>query len=81
MPAQAGATPSQATTYTVIAGDNPGAIAEKQGIPLAQRAAWIQQLLTLNNTTATTLQIGQVLRLPPRPNTPVPAAATATPAR
>ena len=74
------ATPQQATTYTVVAGDNPSVIAEKLRIPAAQRETWIQQLLTLNNTTATALQIGQTLRLPPISNPPA-AAATATPPR
>lgn len=51
-------------TYTVVSGDTPLVIAEKLGLPEAQRTAWANELLTLNNTSASALQIGQVLQLP-----------------
>ena len=54
-------------TYTVAAGDSPVQIAAKLGVPLAQQDAWANQLLVLNNTTSTGLQVGQVLKLPPIP--------------
>jgi LysM repeat protein len=63
-----GTTPSPGgNTYTVQSGDNPGSIASKLGVPAAQQQAWITQLLQMNNTTAATLQIGQVLQLPAVP--------------
>jgi LysM repeat protein len=65
-------------TYTVVSGDNPHVIAEKLGVPEAERAAWAEQLLRLNNVSATALQPGQVLQLPA--GTPG-AGATATPTR
>jgi len=52
-------------SYTVKAGDTPGSIASSLGVPAAQQQAWIAQMLQMNNTTATGLQIGQVLQLPP----------------
>jgi LysM repeat protein len=54
-------------TYTVVSGDSPVAIAQKLGVPVAQQQAWANQLVSLNNTTATGLQVGQVLQLPPIP--------------
>jgi hypothetical protein len=54
-------------TYTVVAGDNPEAIAAKMGIPPVQRAAWSLQLMTLNNVGAKGLQIGRVRKLPAGP--------------
>jgi LysM repeat protein len=63
-----GSTPSAGgNTYTVQSGDTPGAIASKLGVPASQQTAWITQLLQMNNVTAQTLQIGQVLNLPPIP--------------
>ncbi len=55
----------QTTRYTVVAGDNPGSIAEKLGVPLNRRESWITEMLALNGVTATSLQIGQDLILPP----------------
>jgi LysM repeat protein len=66
-------------TYTVQDGDYPLLIAEKLGVPEAQRDAWVQQLLALNNVSATQLFVGQVLQLPA--GTPAGGAATATPTR
>lgn len=68
----AGATPAATTssggasgrTYTVVSGDFPLAIAEKLNVPEAQRAAWANELLSLNATTAAGLNVGDVLRLP-----------------
>jgi LysM repeat protein len=51
--------------YTVVAGDTPDGIAEKVGVPEASRDSWIEEMLALNGVTATTLQIGQELILPP----------------
>jgi LysM repeat protein len=63
-----GSTPSAGgNTYTVQSGDTPGAIASKLGVPASQQTAWVTQLLQQNNVTAQTLQIGQVLNLPPIP--------------
>jgi len=64
-----GSTPSTGggNTYTVVANDSPNGIAAKLGVPAAQQQAWVIQMLQLNNTTAQTLQIGQVLNLPPIP--------------
>jgi LysM repeat protein len=69
-----GTTPTSASTpgtggntYTVQSGDTPGAIASKLGVPASQQTAWVTQLLQQNNVTAQTLQIGQVLNLPPIP--------------
>ena len=64
-----GSTPSTGggNTYTVVSGDSPNSIAAKLGVPAAQQQQWVVQMLQLNNTTAQTLQIGQVLNLPPIP--------------
>ena len=63
-----GSTPSAGgNTYAVQSGDTPDAIASKLGVPASQRTAWVTQLLQQNNVTAQTLQIGQVLNLPPIP--------------
>lgn len=51
--------------YTVVSGDSPGAIAEKVGVPAEVRNDWIEEMLALNGVTATTLQVGQELILPP----------------
>jgi LysM repeat protein len=77
--AQATATPRPTVaagtgTYTVVSGDNPTIIAEKVGVPAAQIAAWVDQLVALNGINPNNLQVGQVLQLPP-----IPAAPTATP--
>jgi LysM repeat protein len=81
-PGAPGATPTArpGSTYTVVAGDNPTVIANKQNIPAAQQAAWIADLLRINNVTATTIRIGQVLNLPPAPGAaPAPGGTTAPP--
>jgi hypothetical protein len=62
-PAQVPPTP-EAPTYTVVSGDNPTAIAAKLNIPSGARDAWVQQLLSLNGTSANALRVGQVLKLP-----------------
>jgi LysM repeat protein len=54
-------------TYTVVSGASPNSIAAKLGVPAGQQQAWVVQMLQMNNTTAQTLQIGQVLNLPPIP--------------
>jgi hypothetical protein len=58
-------TPGPLLSYTVESGDTPNAIANKLNVPSATADAWVAQLLSLNNTTASGLQIGQVLKLPP----------------
>jgi LysM repeat protein len=60
-------TPGASGGYTVVAGDSPNGIAAKLGVPAAQQQAWVLQMLQMNNVTAQTLQIGQVLQLPPIP--------------
>jgi LysM repeat protein len=52
-------------SYTVESGDTPNAIANKLNVPSDRTEAWVAQLLSMNNTTASGLQIGQVLKLPP----------------
>ena len=75
-PADASPAPTAATTepaptaftqerYTVVSGDTPSGIAEKVGVPAADRDAWIEEMLALNGVPATGLQIGQELILPP----------------
>lgn len=51
--------------YEVAPGDTPGAIAEKVGVPAEIRPDWIREMLALNGVSATTLQVGQELILPP----------------
>ena len=71
-PAAGAVTPEQ--TYTVVAGDVIGTIADKFDVPSAQIRA-------LNNLTSDTLQIGQKLRIPARTagaplTTPPPGGVT-----
>ena len=68
-----------AGTYTVVSGDFPLGIAEKLGVPAASQDAWAQQRLTLNNTTSSGLQVGQVLQLPPIPAGGAAPTPTRTP--
>ena len=56
-----------AGTYTVVSGDFPLQIAQKLGVPEAQQAAWVAQLISLNGINPTGMQVGQVLQLPPIP--------------
>ena len=51
-------------TYTVLSGDTASGIASKLNVPSDRRDSWVQQLLSMNNTSAESLQVGQVLRLP-----------------
>jgi LysM repeat protein len=56
---------SSGSTYTVQSGDTLGAIAARFNVPADQQAAWIAQVLSLNNMQdARQLQAGQVLKLP-----------------
>jgi LysM repeat protein len=70
----------------VVSGDTPLGIAAKLNIPAGQRDAWVADLLRLNSVTATTIRVGQVLRLPPTPGaapatgSPAPAGTTSAPA-
>jgi LysM repeat protein len=64
-------------TYTVVANDNPHLIGQKHCVTTAQLDAWANQLLALNNTTASGLQVGQVLQLPA--NTPGCGGAVTSP--
>src|SRR5262245_9596214 len=50
------ATPAPLLTYTVESGDTPNAIAGKLNVPSDRIDAWVQQLLNMNNTTASGLQ-------------------------
>ncbi len=77
---RAGTTPSSGggNTYTVKSGDTPGAIASSLGVPAAQQSQWIAQMLQMNNTTATGLQIGQVLQLPPIPGASSSSSSSGT---
>jgi hypothetical protein len=59
-------------TYVVQSGDNPTLIAEYAHVPAAEQDAWIAQLLTLNNTDAHSLSVGQKLILPPLANGTLP---------
>ncbi len=68
-----------AGTYTVAEGDYPFLIAEKLGVPEAQRAAWVDQLMALNNIDPTKLQVGQVLQLPAGTPSGGGTSPTATP--
>jgi len=51
-------------TYTVVSGDTPLVIAEKLGVPEAERAAWANELVALNGINPSSMQIGDVLELP-----------------
>jgi hypothetical protein len=80
-PAAGATAPSQFQTsrYTVVEGDNPGLIAEKVGVPADRRPSWITEMLALNGVTATTLQIGQELVLPPFDSAgPLPTQSTSS---
>jgi LysM repeat protein len=88
---QASARPSAAagsnTTYVTQSGDTLGSIAVSQGVPPDQQAAWIAEVVRLNNIAdARLLAVGVELVLPrapagtptPRPGTtPVPQATPA----
>lgn len=65
-PSAAGSTSSGAT-YTVQSGDTLGAIAAQLGVSADEQAAWIAEVLDLNDMQdARQLQSGQVLTLPAR---------------
>ena len=61
-------------TYTLVAGDTLAGVAQKLSVPASEQSKWIQDLLALNRITAISLQVGQVLQVPP-----IPSAPTATP--
>ena len=65
-PATATQQPPQAPpqTYTVVSGDTASGIASKLNVPSDRRDDWVRLLLTMNNTSPESLQVGQVLRLP-----------------
>jgi LysM repeat protein len=66
------------TTYTVQSGDTLGAIASRSNVSPEQQAAWVAEVLRLNNMEdARQLRGGQELILPATPA----AAAAGTPAR
>ena len=68
-------------TYTVRSGDTLLAIAAAQGVPAADQAAWVAEVVRLNNlASAAALTVGQELRLPASSAAGTPAAG-ATPAR
>lgn len=52
------------STYTVEGGDVPFSIAEKCGIPADEIRDWVDAMLQLNDTNATSLRVGQELKLP-----------------
>ncbi len=81
---QAGATGSTTgavsgeATYVVKSGDTLGGIATQLGIPAAQQAAWVLQVLQLNGIPdASLLQAGVELRLPRVQPTPRPTGSPA----
>src|SRR5437773_1270959 len=51
-------TAGPALSYTVESGDTPNAIANKLNVPSDRADAWVAQMLSMNNTTASGLQIG-----------------------
>jgi len=54
-----------ADTYTVASGDYPIKIAENCGIEAAERAAWADELLQINDIEdSRSLKVGQVLKVP-----------------
>jgi len=70
---------TSAATYTVRSGDTLVAIAANFNVPSDKQAAWIADVLRLNDMQdARQLQVGQELRLPA---TTSAAAATGTPSR
>ena len=73
-------TPAAPTTYVVEAGDNPTLIAEKLGVPGDEVDAWVAEMLALNDTEATFLQVGQELVLPPIAGSTATGATPETPA-
>ena len=67
-------------TYTVQSGDTLGAIAQRFSVPADGQAAWIAEVLRLNNMQdARQLQAGQELKLPTIAATARPSG-TSTPA-
>jgi LysM repeat protein len=84
-----GTSGSSGNTYTIKSGDTLAAVATSLGIPQEQQAAWIQEVLQINNITdARTLGVGVELELP-RVTTPTgtprvtgtPGTPAATPNR
>ena len=67
------------STYTVQSGDTLGAIAVRFNVPGDQQAAWIAEVLRLNDMQdARQLQAGQVLKLPATPASTSPSATPRT---
>jgi LysM repeat protein len=63
--------------YTVQAGDTLFGIAAGLGVPVSERAAWAQQVATLNGLAdPDTIVVGQQLQLPGSPPATVTASAT-----
>jgi LysM repeat protein len=58
-------TASAPSTYVVESGDYRTLIAAKVGAPAEAQDAWVAEMLALNGTEATLLQVGQTLQLPP----------------
>jgi LysM repeat protein len=58
-------TASASSTYVVESGDYRTLIAAKVGAPAEAQDAWVAEMLALNGTEATLLQVGQTLQLPP----------------
>jgi LysM repeat protein len=80
-PSTGGTTSGGAATYTVKPGDTLAAIASSQGVTGADQAAWISEVLRLNNIAdARLLAAGQELSLPrqvaPTNATPRPGTTT-----
>ncbi len=63
-PEPAATVASNGQTYTVQSGDNPYVIAAALGVPEAKQAAWVAELVALNNINPNSLSVGQVLELP-----------------
>jgi LysM repeat protein len=68
------------STYVIKSGDTLGAVASSLGIPEAQQAAWIQEVLSINNITdPRTLGVGTELELPRLPTPTTTPRTTGTP--
>jgi LysM repeat protein len=72
-------TGASGNTYTVVSGDTLGAIAQRLNVPADGQAAWISEVLRLNDMQdARQLRTGQELKLPAVAATARPSG-TATP--
>jgi LysM repeat protein len=71
---------SSGNTYVIKSGDTLGAVATSLGVPPEQQAAWIQEVLRINNIAdARTLGVGVELQLPRLPSPTGTPRVTGTP--